>query len=34
MNEEQGRATFAYLQPQGPHPVDFAKTFTNEFLPK
>jgi NitT/TauT family transport system substrate-binding protein len=34
MNEEQARAVFAYLQPQGPHPVDFAETFTNQFLPK
>jgi NitT/TauT family transport system substrate-binding protein len=34
MSEAQARATFAYLQPQGPHPVDFAKTFTNQFLPK
>jgi NitT/TauT family transport system substrate-binding protein len=32
MNEKQARATFAYLQPQGPHPVDFSKTFTNAFL--
>ena len=34
MNEQQARATFAYLQPEGPHPIDFAKTFINEFLPK
>jgi NitT/TauT family transport system substrate-binding protein len=34
MTEAQARATFAYLQPQGPHPVDFAKTFTNQFVPK
>ncbi len=33
MNEAQARATFAYLQPEGPHPIDFAKTFTNRFLP-
>ena len=33
MNEEQARATFAYLQPEGPHPVDFPKTFSNSFLP-
>jgi len=33
MTEEQARATFAYLQPEGPHPVDFSKTFTNDFLP-
>ena len=34
MSEEQARATFAYLQPEGPQPVDFAKTFSNAFLPK
>lgn len=34
MNEQQARATFNYLQPQGPFKVDFAQTFTNEFLPK
>lgn len=34
MNEQQARATFAYLQPEGPFKVDFAQTFTNEFLPK
>jgi NitT/TauT family transport system substrate-binding protein len=33
MNERQARATFAYLEPEGPHPVDFPKTFTNAFLP-
>jgi NitT/TauT family transport system substrate-binding protein len=33
MNETQARATFAYLQPEGPQPVDFPKTFTNGFLP-
>jgi NitT/TauT family transport system substrate-binding protein len=33
MNEAQARATFAYLQPEGPQPVDFPKTFTNRFLP-
>jgi NitT/TauT family transport system substrate-binding protein len=32
MNEAQARATFAYLQPKGPHEVDFSKTFTNSFL--
>lgn len=34
MNEQQARATFAYLQPEGPFKVDLAQTFTNEFLPK
>jgi len=34
MTEAQARATFAYLQPQGPAKVDFPSTFTNEFLPK
>jgi hypothetical protein len=34
MTEEQARATFAYLQPEGPVPVDFPSTFTNEFLPQ
>ena len=34
MSEEQARATFAYLQPEGPVPIDFPSTFTNEFLPK
>jgi NitT/TauT family transport system substrate-binding protein len=34
MTEAQARATFAYLQPSGPQQVDFASTFTNDFLPK
>ena len=34
MTEAQARATFSYLQPEGPVPVDFPATFTNEFLPK
>ncbi|MGB6559216.1 MAG: ABC transporter substrate-binding protein [Pseudolabrys sp.] len=34
MTESQARATFAYLQPKGTQEVDFASTFTNEFLPK
>lgn len=34
MTEQQARATFAYLQPEGPHPIDFPKTFTNDLLPK
>lgn len=34
MTELQARATFAYLQPKGTQEVDFASTFTNEFLPK
>jgi NitT/TauT family transport system substrate-binding protein len=34
ISEAQARATFAYLQPEGPSPVDFPSTFTNEFLPK
>jgi NitT/TauT family transport system substrate-binding protein len=34
ISETQARATFAYLQPSGPQPVNFATTFTNEFLPK
>ena len=33
MNETQARATFAYLQPEGPHSIDYPKTFTNRFLP-
>jgi NitT/TauT family transport system substrate-binding protein len=34
MTEAQARATFAYLQPQGPVAVDFPSTFTNDFLAK
>jgi len=34
MTEQQARATFSYLQPEGPVPLDFPSTFTNEFLPK
>jgi NitT/TauT family transport system substrate-binding protein len=34
MTDQQARATFAYLQPEGPAAVDFPSTFTNEFLPK
>jgi NitT/TauT family transport system substrate-binding protein len=34
ITEQQARATFAYLQPEGAVPVDFPSTFTNEFLPK
>jgi NitT/TauT family transport system substrate-binding protein len=34
MTEAQARATFAYLQPEGPVAVDFPSTFTNDFLPK
>ena len=34
MTEAQARATFNYLQPKGVAEVDFASTFTNEFLPK
>ena len=34
MTESQARATFAYLQPEGPHAIDFPKTFTNDLLPK
>ena len=34
MTEAQARATFSYLRPEGPVPVDFPSTFTNEFLPK
>ena len=34
ITEQQARATFAYLQPEGAVPVDFPATFTNEFLPK
>jgi NitT/TauT family transport system substrate-binding protein len=34
MTEAQARATFAYLQPEGPAKVDFPQTFTNQFLPK
>ena len=34
IGEQQARATFAYLQPEGPSAVDFPTTFTNDFLPK
>lgn len=34
MTEAQARATFGYLQPTGPHQVDFPSTFTNDLLPK
>lgn len=34
MTEAQARATHAYLQPEGPAPIDFPSTFTNDFLPK
>lgn len=34
MTEAQARATHAYLQPEGPSPIDFLSTFTNDFLPK
>ncbi len=34
ISEAQARATFAYLQPQGPQEVNFPTTYTNEFLPK
>jgi NitT/TauT family transport system substrate-binding protein len=34
ITEQQARATFAYLQPEGSVAVDFPTTFTNEFLPK
>ena len=34
MSEAQAKATYAYLQPKGPAKIDFASTFTNEFLPK
>ena len=34
ITEQQARATFAYLQPEGTVTVDFPATFTNEFLPK
>jgi NitT/TauT family transport system substrate-binding protein len=34
MTEQQARATFNYLQPKGTHEVDFASTFTNEFVPQ
>jgi NitT/TauT family transport system substrate-binding protein len=34
MSEEQARATFGYLQPEGPHVIDFPSTFTNDFIPK
>ena len=33
MTEAQARATFGYLQPEGPNKVDFPSTFTNDFLP-
>ena len=34
ITDAQARATFAYLQPEGPNPVDFASTYTNDFVPK
>jgi NitT/TauT family transport system substrate-binding protein len=34
ISEQQARATFAYLQPEGSVAVDFPATFTNNFLPK
>jgi NitT/TauT family transport system substrate-binding protein len=34
ISEAQAYATFDYLQPTGPQPVNFPTTFTNEFLPK
>lgn len=34
ITEQQARATFAYLQPEGSATVDFPATFSNEFLPK
>jgi len=34
MTEAQARGTFAYLRPEGPNPIDFPSTFTNEFLTK
>jgi NitT/TauT family transport system substrate-binding protein len=34
MNEAQAKATYAYLQPPGNVQIDFAYTFTNDFLPK
>jgi NitT/TauT family transport system substrate-binding protein len=34
MSETQARATFDYLQPTGPQPVNYPATFTNDFLPK
>src|SRR4051794_13559704 len=33
MTEAQARATFGYLQPEGPNQVDFPSSFTNDFLP-
>jgi NitT/TauT family transport system substrate-binding protein len=34
ISQAQAEATFAYLQPSGPQPVNFPMTFTNDFLPK
>jgi NitT/TauT family transport system substrate-binding protein len=34
ISQAQAEATFAYLQPSGPQPVNFPTTFTNDFLPK
>jgi NitT/TauT family transport system substrate-binding protein len=34
MTVAQAQATANYLKPAGDHPLDIAKTFTNEFLPK
>ena len=34
MSTAQGKATADYLKPAGDHPLDLAKTFSNDFLPK
>ncbi len=34
MSVEQAKATADYLKPSGDHPLDIAKTFTNDFLAK
>ena len=34
MSTAQGKATADYLKPSGDHPLDLARTFSNDFLPK
>jgi NitT/TauT family transport system substrate-binding protein len=34
MSAEGGKKVFDYLQPPGTKPIDYSKTFTNDFLPK
>ena len=34
MSLEGGKKVFEYLKPPGDKPIEYEKTFTNEFLPK